>query len=169
MQLRLRPEHRRGIDPYMEIPVLENDASLQVAITHVIRLLLSREIDQRTAALVLYGLQTSAAIARRGPIEPDPADVVSDCMQVYKEDLTDKQDSTAPAKPGSVQQPAAQTSGKSEENASANAAPQPPKRPPIDAGPRVPDRDFGRRLGRALERNQEEAAAAAQAKLRNPT
>jgi hypothetical protein len=107
MQLRTRPENRVYLDPYIDIPVLENDASIQVAITHIIRLLLSRDIDERTAAIVLYGLQTSAAIARRGPIEPDPAEVVSDFKRLMefsldKEDSAGKQASSDAAKPTQV-------------------------------------------------------------------
>ena len=99
MQLCARPENRSSIVPYdvyIDIPVLENDASIQVALTHIIRLLLSREVDERTAALVLYGLQTSAAVARRGPIEPDPSQVVSDFKKLMEFSL-DKEDSAGKA------------------------------------------------------------------------
>ena len=143
MQLLARPENRASIVPYdvyIDIPVLENDASIQVAITHIIRLLLSREVDQRTAALVLYGLQTSAAVARRGPIEPDPAEVVSDFKQLMefsldKEDSPGKQASSNAAKPEAVAPSAPESANNPQQKANDNAPAQVPEEPGVKKAP----------------------------------
>ncbi len=44
----------------LQLPVLEDRAAVQLAIGDVINAVLSDRIDQRRAALVLYGLQTAA-------------------------------------------------------------------------------------------------------------
>jgi len=48
------------VRPSIDVPVLEDANSIQVALMQVIQLLLSGEIEHRTAALALYGLQTAS-------------------------------------------------------------------------------------------------------------
>ena len=48
------------IRPSIDVPVLEDANFIQVALMQVIQLLLSGEIEHRTAGLALYGLQTAS-------------------------------------------------------------------------------------------------------------
>ena len=49
----------------LELPVLEDADSIQVALMQVMRLILRRQLDHKTAGLLLYGLQTASANLRR--------------------------------------------------------------------------------------------------------
>ena len=64
------------VRPAIDMPVLEDANSIQCAIMQVLNLLLSRQIEHKTAALVLYGLQTASANLRRTQFEPYPRRVV---------------------------------------------------------------------------------------------
>ena len=61
------------------LPVLEDADSIQVALVQVMRLLISAQIDHRTAGLLLYALQTASANLARTTFEPElPTNVVID-------------------------------------------------------------------------------------------
>jgi hypothetical protein len=61
------------------LPVLEDANSIQVALMQVMRLLISAQIDHRTAGLLLYALQTASANLARTTFEPElPTQVVID-------------------------------------------------------------------------------------------
>jgi hypothetical protein len=78
--------HREGKDAlkYLEeletamLPTLEDADSVQLGLAGVIRQLQNREIDHKTAALLLYALQTASANLKRTTLEPDPRLVVID-------------------------------------------------------------------------------------------
>ncbi len=56
------------------LPIIEDATSLQFAIMQVLRALVAKALDTRTAALMLYGLQISAMNLKRLREEtPDPA------------------------------------------------------------------------------------------------
>ena len=57
------------IQPCLDVPVLEDANSVQVALMQVIQLLLAGQIEHKTAALVLYGLQTAASNIRHANFE----------------------------------------------------------------------------------------------------
>ena len=67
----------------LDLPVLEDANSIQVALMQVMRLLVSAQIDHKTASLLLYALQTASSNLRRTGFEPflktsvviDPRDV----------------------------------------------------------------------------------------------
>ncbi len=63
---------------YLRLPVLEDGRSVQIAITQVLARLLGGEIEHKTAALVLYGLQTASSNLRNIQFEPSAHDVVID-------------------------------------------------------------------------------------------
>ena len=63
---------------YLSLPVLEDANAVQVAITEVLARLLAGEIEHKTAALALYGLQTASSNLRRLKFEPSAHDVVID-------------------------------------------------------------------------------------------
>ena len=59
-------------------PTLEDANSIQVALSETIFLLRLHEIDHRTAALMLYAMQTASANLKHTSFEPDPTEVVID-------------------------------------------------------------------------------------------
>jgi len=60
------------------LPLLEDANSIQVGLAEVLRLLATQQIDHRTAALMLYALQTASANLRMTSFEPEPTRVVID-------------------------------------------------------------------------------------------
>jgi len=80
------------IKPSIDVPVLEDANSIQVALMQVIHLLLSGEIEHRTAGLALYGLQTASINVRRVKFEHRPKEeVVIDPANVDQTQLDDWQ------------------------------------------------------------------------------
>lgn len=93
INLRARPQRKAVID----LPVLEDANSIQMTITQVMRLILSKQIDSKDASLLLYALQTASSNLRRTQFEPPHCeDVVIDPRDVpdtpLGEDLWDKED-----------------------------------------------------------------------------
>src|SRR5215469_17155652 len=68
---------RRGSATFV-LPVLEDANSIQVALMQVMRLLLSQQIDHKTASLFLYALQTASSNLRQPNFKPFCYDVVLD-------------------------------------------------------------------------------------------
>ncbi len=64
--------------PATALPALEDAEGIQHAIMHVTRLILERKLDNRTAALVLYALQTASANLKRMSRRPLPFEIVID-------------------------------------------------------------------------------------------
>jgi len=60
------------------LPTLEDANSIQVGLAEMLRLLATSQIDHRTAALMLYALQTASANLRMTSFEPEPTRVVID-------------------------------------------------------------------------------------------
>jgi hypothetical protein len=60
------------------IPVLEDANSIQVSLMQVMRLLVSQQMDHKTASLLLYALQTASTNLRRTHFEPYSKDVILD-------------------------------------------------------------------------------------------
>ena len=60
------------------LPTLEDANSIQVGLAEVMRLLVTRELDSKTGALLLYAMQTAAANMKRTSFEPEPTLVVID-------------------------------------------------------------------------------------------
>jgi hypothetical protein len=73
----------------IDLPILEDANSIQVALMQTMRLLLTNEIDHRTAALLFYGLQTASTNLRRTKFEPRPERVVIDPSGVPETSLGD--------------------------------------------------------------------------------
>jgi hypothetical protein len=59
-RLRLNPAGKPRAAGALELPVLEDADSIQIALMQVMRLLLGRQLDPKIAGLVLYGLQTAS-------------------------------------------------------------------------------------------------------------
>ena len=63
----------------IDLPVLEDADSIQVSLMQVMRLILSGQMDTKTAGLLLYALQTASSNLRRTDFEPStPHRVVID-------------------------------------------------------------------------------------------
>ncbi|MBZ5665588.1 MAG: hypothetical protein LAO30_13375 [Acidobacteriia bacterium] len=61
------------------LPILEDANSIQVALADVMRMIFMQQIDHRSAALMLYALQTASANVRATSLEPEmPTRVVID-------------------------------------------------------------------------------------------
>src|SRR5271165_1418363 len=73
----------------IDFPILEDANSIQVALMQTTRLLLTNQIDQKTAALILYALQTASSNLRDTEFEPRPQEVVIDPAGVPDTSLGD--------------------------------------------------------------------------------
>ena len=70
------------------LPVMEDANSVQMGLGEVMRLLVARQIDHRTAALLLYAMQTASANLKRTSFEPElPTQVVIDRDSVAQRPL----------------------------------------------------------------------------------
>ncbi|MGB6387470.1 MAG: hypothetical protein WBD25_13290 [Terriglobales bacterium] len=65
------------------LPLLEDANSVQMGVGEVMRLMMTRQVDHRTAGLMLYGLQTASINMKHTSFEPEPTRVVIDreCVQ----------------------------------------------------------------------------------------
>jgi hypothetical protein len=62
-----RARRRRAV---IDMPVLEDANSVQVSLMQIMRLILSGQVDPRTAGLLLYALQTASSNLRHVNFEP---------------------------------------------------------------------------------------------------
>jgi hypothetical protein len=86
----------------LDLPILEDANSIQVALMQGMRLLLTKQVDHRTAALLFYALQTASSNLSRTTFEPRPQQVVIDPSSIpdtslgddawYKEEFTSDED-----------------------------------------------------------------------------
>ena len=72
---------RRGVATF-ELPILEDANSIQIALMQVMRLLVSGQLDHKTASLLLYALQTASTNLRLTKFEPRRHDVILDDRDV---------------------------------------------------------------------------------------
>jgi len=68
---------RRGPAAFV-LPVLEDANSVQVALMQVMRLLVTQQMDHKTASLLLYALQTASSNLRQTNFKPLKHDVILD-------------------------------------------------------------------------------------------
>jgi len=68
---------RRGVATFV-LPLLEDANSIQIALMQVMRLLVSQQIEPKTASLLLYALQTASSNLRLTRFEPHRHDVILD-------------------------------------------------------------------------------------------
>ncbi|MGB9202873.1 MAG: hypothetical protein WCB94_02745 [Terriglobales bacterium] len=75
-ELQLLKDHQEWVK---RIPTLEDANSIQVTLADVIYRLMTEEVDHKTAALLLYALQTASMNLKRTTLEPElPTQVVID-------------------------------------------------------------------------------------------
>ena len=73
------PRHYPGYETSIELPVLEDANSIQMALTQVMRLILLQKVSTKEAGLLLYALQIASANLKRTQFEPhDERNVVID-------------------------------------------------------------------------------------------
>jgi len=77
---------RRGTATFI-LPVLEDANSIQAALMQVMRLLISQQIDHKTASLLLYALQTASSNLRQTNFKPFRRDVILDPRDAAKTPL----------------------------------------------------------------------------------
>jgi hypothetical protein len=77
-RIRLSADQARARRGTCILPVLEDANSIQMALQEVLRLLLSQQIEHKTASLVLYALQTASSNLQRTRLSPDRHDVILD-------------------------------------------------------------------------------------------
>ena len=80
----------------IDMPVLEDAESVQVTLMQIMRLILSGQVEPRTAGLLLYALQTASSNLRRTHFEPHQTRVIIDPSTVNQtvlgEDLWRRED-----------------------------------------------------------------------------
>jgi hypothetical protein len=70
------------------MPVLEDADSIQVALMQVLRLILARQLDPKSATLLLHGLRTASLNLRRLQLQPlRPESVTVDLVQTSSRGL----------------------------------------------------------------------------------
>ncbi len=68
---------------WRKLPTLEDANSIQVSLASVMERLVMQEVDHKTAALLLYALQTASMNLKRTSLEPElPTQVVIDRQSV---------------------------------------------------------------------------------------
>ena len=75
---RLKQDRARRRSVVIELPVLEDANSIQVSLMQVMRLIITGQIDSKTAGLLLYGLQIASSNLARTNFNPYMRDVVLD-------------------------------------------------------------------------------------------
>ena len=60
----------------VDLPLLEDANSIQVSLMQIMRLIITGELDSKTAGLLLYALQTASSNLSRTTFEPDHHDVI---------------------------------------------------------------------------------------------
>ena len=84
-ELEARPDKNEWLN---SIPTLEDANSIQVSLAKVMEQLVMQEIDHKTAALLLYALQTASMNLKRTSLEPElPTQVVIDRDSVAQRPL----------------------------------------------------------------------------------
>jgi hypothetical protein len=97
------PAHRKP--PDYSLPMVEDAASLQLAVMQVLRALADRAVDRRTAALMLYGLQIACINLKQLSADLPPP-VSNDCAtRVLLRELQFREPLDAPPAPAPVQTP----------------------------------------------------------------
>ena len=77
-RIRLAADRARRGPGTFTLPVLEDANSIQIALMQVMRLLLSRQIEHKTASLLLYALQTASGNLRHTHFDPNHHEIILD-------------------------------------------------------------------------------------------
>src|SRR5882762_4055616 len=88
-RIQLNANKSRRSRASLDLPILEDANSIQVALMQGMRLLLTNQVDHRTAALLFYALQTASSNLSRTTFEPRPQQVVIDPSSISDTSLGD--------------------------------------------------------------------------------
>ncbi len=72
------------------LPVLEDADSIQITLGQIMRMIVCRQVDTKSAGLLLYGLQIASANLRRTGFEPYHRDVTVDLFRVPERIIGDE-------------------------------------------------------------------------------
>src|SRR5437660_10545699 len=72
------------------LPVLEAADSIQITLGQIMRMIVCRQVDTKSAGLLLYGLQIASANLRRTGFEPYPRNVTVDLFRVPERIIGDE-------------------------------------------------------------------------------
>src|SRR5438034_2781475 len=72
------------------LPVLEHAYSIQITLAQIMRMIVCRQVDTKSAGLLLYGLQIASANLRRTRFEPYHKDVTVDLFRVPERIIGDE-------------------------------------------------------------------------------
>src|SRR5437870_1546893 len=72
------------------LPVLEDAESIQITLGQVMRMIVCRQVDTKSAGLLLYGLQIASANLRRTQFEPYHRNVTVDLFRVPERVIGDE-------------------------------------------------------------------------------
>ena len=97
----------RSLRRLQGLPLLEDPTSIQLVLMQVMRGLLDKSFDHKTAALLLYALQTAQANSRRADFAPFAWDVVRDLHGAIPSDATDDEVAAAQAEAEKAERAAA--------------------------------------------------------------
>src|SRR5438128_10521490 len=124
------------------LPVLEDADSIQITLGQIMRMIVCRQVDTKSAGLLLYALQIASANLRRTRFEPYHKDVTVDLFRVPERIIGDEAWSPADFKDanagvGRAPSPAKPSSAKelSGGRASSPAEPSPTKEPDVGRTP----------------------------------
>src|SRR5437899_3647739 len=84
------------------LPVLEDADSIQLTLGHIMRMIVCRQVDTKSAGLLLYALQIASANLRRTRFEPYHKDVTVDLFRVPERIIGDEAWSPADFKDANV-------------------------------------------------------------------
>src|SRR5256884_7191046 len=133
------------------LPVLEDADSIQITLGQILRMIVCRQVDTKSAGLLLYGLQIASANLRRTRFEPYHKDVTVDLFRVPERIIGDEAWSPSdfkdahvgnvgrapsPAKPSPAKDArGARTPSSAKESCGAATPPEPQPETPPPAGP----------------------------------
>jgi hypothetical protein len=90
-RIRLNADRRRHGSATFFLPVLEDANSIQMSLMQIMRLLLTGEIEHKTASLLLYALQTASANLRQANFKPFVHEVILDPRDARNSPLDETQ------------------------------------------------------------------------------
>src|SRR5207302_10212075 len=111
------------------LPVLEDAESIQITLGQVMRMIVCRQVDTKSAGLLLYGLQIASANLRRTRFEPYHKDVTVDLFRVPERIIGDEAWSPSDFKDAGV----ARTPSSAKESCAAPTPPVPQPKAPAPA------------------------------------
>src|SRR5438046_5799911 len=109
------------------LPVLEDADSIQITLGQIMRMIVCRQVDTKSAGLLLYALQIASANLRRTRFEPYHKDVTVDLFRVPERIIGDEAWSPSDFKDAGVGRPPSPAAPSPEKDAHVARTPSPAK------------------------------------------